>query len=280
MFTIDSIPAILTGNSTKRTIIKNGKLYIKNLENEIIPFNHENSLFNLNNSSYSIFAYYHPYCKIFKADTCYDKFYFAKQEINFKHALKTFLNIIYIDRLINIDLSFNKSFNETNQNLKKNYLSTFTKEDSFSKFMIDNSLNFINSNSEIIFIHYPFPHLPLKKNIINLDKKNEILTDYEKNLFLVDYTFSLIEEFMNKHYDSLLIVLSDHWHKEANEKEALPTVFFSKIIGDNNYIEDNEENNSSNIKGLLNMFFEGKINSNSDIKNYFKLKKNHKTYVR
>ena len=85
---------------------------------------------------------------------------------------------------------------------------------------------------------------------------------------------------MNKHYDSLLIVLSDHWHKEANEKEALPTVFFSKIIGDNNYIEDNEENNSSNIKGLLNMFFEGKINSNSDIKNYFKLKKNHKTYVR
>ena len=41
-FTLDSIPAILTGNSSKRTIVKNGKLFVKNHENDIIQFNHEN----------------------------------------------------------------------------------------------------------------------------------------------------------------------------------------------------------------------------------------------
>ena len=65
-FTLDSIPAILTGNSSKRTIVKNGKLFVKNHENDIIQFNHENSLFNIDNTSYSIFAYYHPYCKFLK----------------------------------------------------------------------------------------------------------------------------------------------------------------------------------------------------------------------
>ena len=279
-FTIDSIPAILTGNSTKRTIIKKGNLYVKNLENEIIHFNHENSLFNINNSSYGIFAFYHPYCKIFAAETCYDKFYFMKQEINLKNALDIFLNITYIDRLINLDLLVNKSSNDIDQNSKKNYLSKFVNENNLSKFMIDNSLNFLKSNNDIIYVHYPFPHPPLKRNIINLDEKYKTLSDYEKNLFLVDYTFSLIEKFLNKHEGSLLIVLSDHWHKDMSEKEALPTVFFSKVIGDNNYIEDNEENNSSNLKGLLKRFFEGKIISNNDINNYFKKKSNHKTYVR
>ena len=50
-FTIDSIPAILTGNSTQRTIVKNGKLFVKNLENDIVQFNHENSLFNIDTTS-------------------------------------------------------------------------------------------------------------------------------------------------------------------------------------------------------------------------------------
>ena len=270
-FTIDSVPAILTGNSSQKTIIKNGKLFVKNLENEIIHFNHDNSLFNIDNISYSIFAYYHPYCKIFKAETCYDKFHFAKQKISLKNSINILLNITYVDKLININLLIDKFFN------KKIKTST---ENNFSKFMIENSLNFLKSNNDIIYIHYPFPHLPLKKNIINFEKKSEILSDYEKNLFLVDYTFLLINKFLDMNQDSLLIVLSDHWHKDISEKKALPTVFFSKIIGDNNYIEDNKENNSSSIKGLIKMFFDSRIKSNNDINNYFKLKKNHKTYVR
>ena len=269
-FTIDSIPAILTGNSTQRTIVKNGKLFVKNLENDIVQFNHENSLFNVDNTSYSIFAFYHPYCKIFKAKPCFDKFHFVKRNISLLSSIKILLNVTYIDRIININL-FDKFFYKEIQS---------TNVKNFSKFMIENSLNFLESNNDIIYIHYPFPHLPLKKNIINFEDKNEKLSDYEKNLFLVDYTFLLISKFLEMNQDSLLIVLSDHWHKDISEKKALPTVFFSKIIGDDTFIEDNKANNSSNLKGLIKKFFKNEINSNYDIKNYFNLKKNHKSYVR
>ena len=267
-FTIDSIPAILTGNSSKRTIVKNGKLFIKNHENDITQFNHENSLFNIDNISYGIFAYYHPYCKFFEAKPCYDKFYFVKQNINLLDSFKILFNVTYIDRIINFNLLHDEFYNKEKE----------TKN--FSKFMIENSFNFLKSNNDIIYIHYPFPHLPLKKNIINFDKKNGTLSDYEKNLFLVDYTFLLINKFLENNQGSLLIVLSDHWHKNISEKKALPTVFFSKIIGDDTYIEDNKENNSSNLKELIKRFFKNEINSNYDIKNYFKLKNNHETYVR
>ena len=270
-FTIDSIPAILTGNSSQRTIVKNGKLFVKNLENDIIQFNHENSLFNIDNISYSIFAYYHPYCKIFEAKPCFDKFHFVKRDISLISSIKILLNVTYIDRIININLLLDKFFYKEIQS---------TKVKNFSKFMIENSLNFLKSNNDIIYIHYPFPHLPLRKNIIDFEERNETLSDYEKNLFLVDYTFLLINKFLEMNQDSLLIVLSDHWHKDISEKKALPTVFFSKIIGDDTYIEDNKENNSSNLKGLIKKFFKNEINSNYDIKNYFKLKKNHKSYVR
>ena len=270
-YTIDSIPAILTGNSTQKTIIKNGKLFVKNLDNQIVQFNHNNSLFNINNISYSIFGYYHPYCKFLETKTCYDKFYFKKQKISFKNSIDILFNITYIDRLMNISLLVNKFFNkEIQSSIEKN----------FSKFMIENSLNFLKSNNDIIYIHYPFPHPPLKNNIINFEENNEMLSDYEKNLLLVDYTFLLINKFLEMNKDSLLIVLSDHWHKDISEKKALPSVFFSKIIGDNTFVEDSKENNSSNLKGLIKTFFEGGIKSNYDIKNYFELKKNHNTYVR
>ena len=151
----------------------------------------------------------------------------------------------YINRINSINLLLNKFF----------YNEIETSD--FSKFMIKNSLNFLKSNNDIIYIHYPFPHLPLKKNIIDFDERNETLSDYEKNLFLVDYTFQLINKFLENNQDSLLVVLSDHWHKDISEK-ALPTVFFSKIIGDDTYIEDDKENNSSNLKGLIKKFLKMK----------------------
>jgi len=277
-FTMDSIPAILTGNSTKRTIIKNGNLYFQNLKNEQIQFNHENSLFNIDNISYSIFGFYHPYCKILKAQTCYDKYGFKKSKINFKTSLDYFSRTLFIDRLINVKPILDRFFKDDQDLSKQDKSLEF--DHLFSKFMMENSLNFLKSNNDIIYVHYPYPHPPFKKNIIKLEKKNETLSNYEKNLFLVDHTFSLIEKFLNDYEESLLIVLSDHWHKDVSLNKALPTVFFSKIIGDNNYIEDNRENNTSNVKGLIKMFFEDKINSNLDINNYFKTKLNHKSYVR
>ena len=46
---MDSIPAILTGNSIKKKYIKNGNFSFLDLKNKKIDFNYKNSLFNQNN---------------------------------------------------------------------------------------------------------------------------------------------------------------------------------------------------------------------------------------
>ncbi len=274
-FTIDSIPAILTGNSTKQTLFKKGQLYIKDLNDKLIHFSHDNSFFNIKNVSSSIYATYHPYCRILKVVNCYDKFNFKKNEIDLIDGINNFLNVIYLDRLIDKMIRFDKDNLNT---IEKG--NEFSKDTEFSKFMIQNSLSFLKSDTNIIFIHYPFPHPPFKKGVVKIKKEYQDLSDYEKNLFLIDDTFLKIKQYINKQKDSLLIVSSDHWHKDISENKSLPMVFFSKIIGDNKYYEENNEKNASNIKQLIIDFFEGNITSNKDINNFFKTKKNHKTYVR
>ena len=110
---------------------------------------------------------------------------------------------------------------------------------------------------------------------------NSNLSDYEKNLFLIDFTLKKIQSSLNKYKNSLLIITSDHWFKEGHtEDKAHPSVFFSKIIGDNFFIEDLEEKNLSSIKKLIINYLNDEIKSNNDIKSFFKEEKNHGSYVR
>ena len=269
-FTLDSIPAILVGSATKKTIFKGAELYIENLNNELIHFNHVNSLFNLKNISSSIYGFYHPYCRVLKIENCYDRFNFKKNKINLNTGINNFLAITHLHKLIGTITLFSRGINSDEIGERIN----------ISKFMIENSLEFLKSNTNIIFIHYPFPHPPFKEGIIHIKDEYQGLSDYEKNLFLVDETFSKIKEYIYKQEDSLLIVTSDHWHKDSGENEPLPMVFFSKIIGDNSYYEESEKKNATNIKQLINDFFDNNITNNSDINNFFKVRKNHKTYVR
>jgi len=69
MYTLDSIPAILAGKSTKKTILRNGKLSFITNEDIEIEFNKKNSIFGeIEKKGYtsSILGVYQPYCKIFK----------------------------------------------------------------------------------------------------------------------------------------------------------------------------------------------------------------------
>ena len=71
-------------------------------------------------------------------------------------------------------------------------------------------------------------HTPLKiKELITLDKEFKDLSDYEKNLFLVDETIANIEKTINNHKNSLLIITTDHWFKNRSDDKAYP-VFFSQ----------------------------------------------------
>ena len=277
-FTLDAIPAILTGNSVKKTIVTIDGLYFYNLENKKIKFNYENSIFNqkgINNFTSSIIGFYHPYCRIFIIKNCYDTINFSKNDIKLINALDVFFKLIYVDKFFDIfnKIIVNKDSSEKLENIDTHRL---------SKFMYENSENFINIKSDLIFIHYPYPHLPLKtKGIIKNEMNNSNLSDYEKNLFLIDLTLKKIQSSLNKYENSLLIVTSDHWFKEGHtEDKAHPSVFFSKIIGDNFYIEDLEAKNLSSIKKLITNYLNDEIKSNNDIRSFFIKEKNHGSYVR
>ena len=277
-FTLDSIPAILTGNSTKKTVVTIDGLHFYNLENKKIKFNQENSIFNQKNIKgfkSSIFGFYHPYCRVFKIDNCYDTFNFNKRNVSLINALGIFFKITYIDKFFNpLALVIKKeSSNVKIENIDTNLL---------SKSMYENSKNFINVESDLIFIHYPYPHPPLKtKGILKNEVNNLNLSDYEKNLFLIDLTISKIQSSLDKYNNSLLIITSDHWFKEGHTKDkAHPSVFFSKIIGDDNFIEDTEPKNLSSIKKLITDYLNDKIKTNNDIKKFFKKETNHVSFVR
>ncbi|MDB2696553.1 hypothetical protein N9Y05_01280, partial [Candidatus Pelagibacter bacterium] len=104
--------------------------------------------------------------------------------------------------------------------------------------------------------------------------------DFEKNFWLVENTLINSKDILNKFKDSLLIITSDHWFRELNQNKALPSVFISKIIGDNNHFQNISDNNASSIKGLIDLYFKDKIKNNFDIKTYFNNQTNHETYVR
>ena len=274
MFTLDSIPAILTGNSIQKKFFKKNNLYFYNLENQLVQFNFENSIFNqkkYKNFSSSIYGVYHPYCRTFIVQNCYDSINFSMKKISVKNSFQYFFDVTYLDKLYSL---YKK---KSNRHLKKKKL----KDNLLSRIMFENSTNFINSNTDLVYIHYDYPHTPLKiKELITLDKEFKDLSDYEKNLFLVDETIANIEKTINNHKNSLLIITTDHWFKNRSDDKAYPGVFFSKIIGDNNYHEGKKNNNASSIKDLIDKYYDGSILNNNDIKLFFDNEKNHEIFIR
>jgi len=277
-YTRESIPAILTGNSIRKTIIKKKKLSFINLDNDQIDLNFTNSIFNdftkrkLTSSIYA--GYYIPYCREFKVKKCYDRIDFQNITFNLKDTFYFFLEVTFFEKILD------KIFT-----LDKEYLDPLS-TNNLAELMINNSENFINTNTNLVYIHYPIPHLPLQAMKLNQDiVVSNKLTDYEKNLFLVDVTIKKIQNSLSLYEGSLLIVTSDHWFREStmanySNTEAYPVFFASKIIGDNNNILENESKNASSLKELIIDYLEGNVNNNNEIALFFEKKKNHKTYVR
>ena len=140
--------------------------------------------------------------------------------------------------------------------------------------MYDNSNNFINSDTDIIFIHYPYPKISDKlnaDNIIEIKDENQNLNKYEKNLLIVDSTIQNIFYDLLDYKGSLMIITTDHWlrDKKLMINDEIKIVFLSKIIGDNEYFEDLNINYSKNIKKLITMYNKDMITSNYDINKFF-----------
>ena len=290
MYTLDSMPSLLMGVPNKETIIKDGNIFIKNYEDKLFQFKHENTIFGklekLNFSS-SLIGVYHPYCKIINVSFCFDEKFLTPTELKLWDNIYilsqvTFLNKIFnINILKKIDSVFNtKFFYSDNSDI------FFSKRpfDKIAKMMIDKTPEFINKNNHLTFIHYPFPHLPLQISLFNdLNIKDNLFNDYEKNFFLVERTLRILLDNIDSKNNTLLIVSSDHWFKERNlkdPKKAFPVAFISKISGDNNKIILRDESNGSHISNLILDFFKDKINTHKDIEIYFKSTTNHKINIK
>lgn len=263
-FTMESIPAILTGNSIKKFKIIDGELFFFDLNNKEIHFNFENSIFNQksnNKISSSIYGFYHPYCRIFKVENCYDVYKPIRSDINIIDSLNILSELLYINKILNLD-----TFLFETNNLP------------ISDFIYKNNNDFLKSDTDIVFVHYPYPHLPLKTE--NFIKFKESLSDYEKNLWLVENTLKNAYELLAEYQGSLLIITSDHWFREQDQNKAHPIVFISKVIGDDMYYENSGSNNASSIKDLIGLFFEDRVENNFDIKKFFDSQNNHETYIR
>jgi len=277
MFTLHSIPGILMGTSIESLFFNSGKIVVSNLNKKKIYLNEKNTLFQefkKRNMTYSIFGYYLPYCKIFNTSQCYDMYNFKYEKINFRLALSFYFETLYIDKFIDV---------KDKKNLEKD-------NSALSMLMHENSLNFLKSQDDLIYIHYPFPHLKGRyspdfydENKIRLNKKHINSKVYIENMFLVEKTIKQTLSYLEDQKDSLLIITSDHWFKDRNkytENKAYPVVFISKIIGDDNYFSRRLANNASSLKGLITEFLDGKIKSNYQISKYFNCCKNHSIYIK
>ena len=290
MFTLDSIPAILLGSSTKKTSFKDSDLYLTALDNTIIKLETKNSIFNqpsLENFKASIFGHYHPYCKNFIVKYCYDVLNYSFYKITLYETLLNISSLTYLQKFINVHKFIDYLFSSEKKNRIKN---KNDREYNESTYFYNNSIKFLaNNDTDLIYIHFPFPHPPLKTDGLIKFNKSDLsrYNDYEKNLFLVENTISNLMVEIEKYQNSLLIITSDHWLRQLNNKDLgfskkkpYPSVFISKIMNDNEKYSGDKSNNGSSIKKLIELYYNNKILNNRDIMYFFKNQKNHKSYVK
>ena len=277
--TLDSIPEILSGKYNLGTSFKDGDLYFKTKENKKIKFNEKNSIFGdvkEKNLQSEIYGEYHPYCKIFKVRKCYDVFNFKLHKSDLFEAIHILTIQLYLNSILTIDsyklieflrdkyyILINKS--EIKNVIEKKYESgdIITEE---SAVMFNNSKNFVSSDSDFVYIHYPYPHLGTEVYFEEGDYRNN-LDKYVVNLILVNNTLDNILNTLKSKDGVLIIITTDHWLRKGEEINK--TVFISKIIGDKNSFIGLKKNDTTKIRELINNYFSNLINTNEDIYNFF-----------
>ena len=277
-FTIDSLPSILTGSSFKDKIINKGILSVITDENKKVDFNFKNSIFNMKKNNLeltaSIYGDVHPYCKFLRVENCYDRFQFQKEDLNFLKSIEIFFHISYLDKILPIKSFFRKYFKIKSSMFDNFKLVPIGFGNGIDKVMFENTEKFINSDTDIIFIHYPFPKLNNRfhaESLVKIIEENKKLNIYQKNLFIVDETIRKIMSNIENYNGSLIIITTDHWLRDKKFKinDEKKIVFMSKIIGDDNFYDDVNKNYSKNIKNLIIEYNNDMIKSNNHIKKFF-----------
>lgn len=291
--TINSVPSMLTNIPTAGNIFKKNKILILNNDKNLIEFNLKNSIFgklSSSNYNYKILSSMLDYCTMLELDRNCDakKFKELKSKNNIFKGVESTFTIIKKFRLF-LKIHNNNNFLETNikkiRNLKAPYklvkdldghgLITF---DKFSKLVNDKNIDFL-------FLHLSLPHMPSNyaQEIFNINTPKDIRA-YTLNLKLLNIVIKKIFEIYEKsefYENSLIILTGDHWarDKDIEQKTEYPVFFISKIFNDNNNILYNSNISLVNLPNFIINFFNGEINKNVDIKNFFQNNKFYETYL-
>ena len=288
-YTSQSISSILTGKEVKKINFLSGDLILnKGLDNETKIIT-ENTIFDdiiKRNLSSSIFGHFYPYCSKLKVKNCYDTLNSNEITMDLNRSLKVLSQQLYIKNFFNSDKIIN-FFTNNNfiEDFSYKYDENLIINDSMTWSMLTTTKKMMNINTNFIFAHYPFPHLDKKITIKNMEDSS--ISDYEKNIYLVDLIAKILNENLSNFDKSLLIITSDHWFRNKdysskklnNEKKSMRIPFVAKIIGDDTYFETDLEGNSISLRELFNSYYDGDIKSNEDINSFFlKYEKKYKVF--
>ena len=291
--TANSISALLIGhNGIGKIGFKNSDYFFYNKDSNVGAekknsfkkfINFENSFFSYasKNNTSLIGSQILTYCIHIDVYNCTDS---SKDmsDISFKYSFKSIryilkkaMNYLPFKKFIISDES--KKIHTNNKNLLKTYNKISNKELPKNDRIINNAYSAIsNTEQEIVFVHYPFPHPPSNyaEKIIR-DVDTNLNFDYKLNLELSDLVLGNIIKILKKNpndQDILLIVSSDHGIRRSIYNRFQPSRKVPLIINintDNSKYVVNKKVSSFNIKELIGKFLNKEINNHDDIKTFF-----------
>ncbi len=149
-----------------------------------------------------------------------------------------------------------------------------------------------NLDKNLTFIHLFPPHTTGENNDFaesvyevstTLDGRAKGLGSYILNLKLTDLLLNkILKNLKEKDKKDLMIILSsDHWYRDKDKRtrRSYPALFIVKIYGDNSKLVMTKNSSLYNVKDLIMNFFENRISSHSEIKDFFERKDFFKTFV-
>jgi len=270
--TFFSIMSSFIGEDAKGKKYRNHRVSMISRNNKEIPFTMENTIFGRIKSdgfSSSITGYgFLPYCFLFKV-----KCKTFNRPLKWYDGILNILHVRHIYQLLNIE--WERDFNTS---------------------IINSMYEFIESPTNLVFIHNQIPKLCFRctHGLAGFAEKyykykfraKDEASAYTLTIKVID---SLLGEILNKldteqykKEDTLLILSSDHWapqilmkfkSREMNPKDSVyPALFIAKILGDNQKIELLEPDSGIHIQELVHKFLKKEISTHLDIKHFFEQK--------
>ena len=306
-WTVESMPSILLGKQTKGFVINDSKYFMKTNDKELIEWNYTNSLFgkvhNMGVNSAVISSVFSPgqskpskitpigstlhYCKNL------EKLSYCKSPNIFYWFSGIFEIFSIVKKLKTFDDLFETNFFDKKEKSKINNYHEINKIDEYSfKKNIDindidgNDIIKINEINELIrkkenhlyFIHADIPRLPsdYAKNIFEIESKNDEV-NYLLNLKLSDIVLKKIIEIFKEDLNDkyMYLFISDHWYRRRENSKSrnyYPSLFIAKMSDDDTKIQSFKNSSMYHISDLIVNYFEGKVESNSEIKNFLEKK--------